>query len=107
MAVAEGRALARAQDEVHQAGPLGLEVRAREARLLDLAEAVLGGQVLDLAQVADRVAHGRELRRAARRAATHARRAPVGGAPDYMGGCSRRDQCSGETCVSASSNVAR
>src|SRR3954454_253786 len=59
VAVTEGRALARLEDEVHEAGPLGLEVAAREARLLDLAEPVLGGQVLDLAEVADRVAHAR------------------------------------------------
>jgi len=51
VAVRERLSLARPQGQVGQARVLGLELLAREARLLDVAEAVLGGMILGLLQV--------------------------------------------------------
>jgi hypothetical protein len=52
--VREGLALARAHDQVRQAGGLRAEVLAREARLLLLRVAEPLGHVLGLAKVLDR-----------------------------------------------------
>jgi hypothetical protein len=65
--VGERLALAGPQDQIGDAGRLRLEVAAGEAGLLRLAEPVLGGEVLDLAEVADRLAHLRSLAARARR----------------------------------------
>src|SRR5436305_3543307 len=53
--VAEGLPLAGLERVEAEAGALCLEVAAAEARLLDLAHAELGGGVLDLSEVLERV----------------------------------------------------
>src|SRR4051794_8722641 len=60
VAVAERLSLVRAQPLVAEARALEPELLAREAGLARLPQTRLGRHVLDVAQVADRVAHARE-----------------------------------------------
>jgi hypothetical protein len=55
VAVCERLPLARTEDQIGEAGVLGLQLLAREARLLDVAEAVLGREVLRFLEVTVRV----------------------------------------------------
>jgi hypothetical protein len=54
VAVRERLPLARAKDQVRQAGVLCVQLLAREPRLLDVAEAVLGREILRFLEVAVR-----------------------------------------------------
>jgi hypothetical protein len=58
--VGEGLALVGPQDQVGEARRLRVELLARESRLLGVGEPVLGGGVLDLAKVLERVPRDRQ-----------------------------------------------
>jgi hypothetical protein len=58
--VAERLALSGSYDVVGETSGLRLEIGDREAGLLGLGETVLRRHVVDVAEVLDRVVHGRE-----------------------------------------------